>query len=118
MTRVKLSLVIAVSMAWVGLSAHSDEPTPKHIVEKAIRAHGGEERLNGLTGFRFKERVTYEKGPVWSFEVDVSLPSRYRSELKSGPRIRIRQPWWSTATMVGSKGEIMWKFIPRHFSTQ
>ena len=56
MTRVKLSLVIAASVASLGLNAQADEPKPEQIIEKAIRAHGGEDRLNGLTGFSLKER--------------------------------------------------------------
>jgi hypothetical protein len=86
MTRFMLFAGAAVALGASGLNARADEPKPEQIIEKAIRAHGGEDKLNGLTGFSLKDRVIYEKGPTWNFEAEVSLPSRYRSELRSGPQ--------------------------------
>jgi hypothetical protein len=65
--------------------ARGSEPTPDQIISEALRAHGGEERLNQLTGFQLKERWVFEKGPDLSFEVVTDLPHRYRSETRNGP---------------------------------
>jgi hypothetical protein len=64
--------------------ARAGEPTPEQIIERALRAHGGEDRLNQLTAFHLKERMVYEKGPVLSFEVITDLPQRYRSQARNG----------------------------------
>jgi hypothetical protein len=83
----KYALFVGVSLAVnvCGWNARGDEPKPEQIIDKAIRAHGGEEKLSGLTGFSLKERIVYEKGPTWTFEVEADVPHRYRSEMKSGP---------------------------------
>jgi hypothetical protein len=85
MRRFVLFVGITAAFGALGTRLMADEPKPEQIIEKAIRAHGGEDRLNRLTVFTLKDRVIYEKGPTWSFDVNVALPSRYRSELKSGP---------------------------------
>ena len=85
MTKCTLFAGVAVAMAAAGLNARADEPKPEQIIDKAIRAHGGEERLSGLSGFSLKERLIYEKGPTWNFVLDADVPLRYRSEMKSGP---------------------------------
>ena len=84
MTRIMLIVGVAVALVTSGRNACADEPKPEQIIDKAIRAHGGEERLNGLSGFSIKERFVYDKGPTWNYEVDAAPPTRYRSELKSG----------------------------------
>ena len=84
MTRFTLIVGFAVALGATLQNARADEPKPEQIIDKALRAHGGEERLNGLTGFSLKERIIYEKGPTWSFDDIVDLPMRYRSERKTG----------------------------------
>jgi len=85
MTKSMLFVGFAVALGAVGANARGDEPKPEQIIDKAIRAHGGEDRLAGLSGFSLKERLVYEKGPTWSFEEKADVPLRYRSEMKSGP---------------------------------
>jgi hypothetical protein len=77
-------VVLAVVLGAPGRNARADELKPEEIVDKAIRAHGGEDKLKELSGFSLKERIVYEKGPTWSFEVTADVPSRYRSEMKTG----------------------------------
>jgi hypothetical protein len=86
MKRANLLFGIAVILGTLVRNAQADEPKPEQIIEKAIRAHGGEDRLNGLTGFSLKERTVYEKGPTWTYDNVVASPSRYRSEMSSGPQ--------------------------------
>ena len=66
--------------------AQADEPKPEQIIDKALCAHGGEERLSSLSGFSLKDRIVYEKGPTWNYEIEAAPPTRYRSEMKSGPQ--------------------------------
>jgi hypothetical protein len=84
MMRSMLFVGSAVVLGALGGSARAVEPTPEQVIDKAIRAHGGEERLKALSGFILKDRTVYEKGPVYNFEVTVDLPLRYRSEMKVG----------------------------------
>jgi hypothetical protein len=90
MKRFMLIVGVAVGLGAPGRNAWADELKPEQIIDKAIRAHGGEERLNGLSGFSLKDRVVYEKGPTWNYEVDAAPPTRYRSEIKSGPEDKNR----------------------------
>jgi hypothetical protein len=90
MTRFTLIVGFAVVLGATLQNARADEPKPEQIIDKAIRAHGGEERLSGLSGFSLKDRVVYEKGPTWNYEVDAAPPTRYRSEIKSGPEDKNR----------------------------
>ncbi len=77
-----LSVGIMVLVGATGRVAPAAELKPEQIIEKAIRAHGGEERLTGLQGFLFKERAIYSNAATWEFEAAVQLPDRYRSERK------------------------------------
>ncbi len=77
-----LSVGITVLVGAMGLVAPAAELRPEQIIDKAIRAHGGEERLAGLQGFIFKERTIYSNAATWEFEAAVQLPDRYRSERK------------------------------------
>ncbi len=90
MKQFMLIVGVAVAVGATGRNAWADEPKPEQIIDKAIRAHGGEERLIGLSGFSLKDRVVYEKGPTWNYEVDAAPPTRYRSEIKSGPEDKNR----------------------------
>jgi hypothetical protein len=90
MTRSILFVGIAVVMGAPGMAARAQEPRPEEIIDKAIRASGGEDRLKGLTGFTYKTRTVFEKGPTWSYEYAADLPLRYRSEIKAGPTGSIR----------------------------
>jgi hypothetical protein len=85
MTRFVLFVGIMAAFGASGTRLMADEPKPEQIIEKAIRAHGGEDRLNGIVGFVLKERIIYEKGLTRIMEVVSAPPMRYRSEAKSGP---------------------------------
>ncbi len=107
MTRSMLLVGMAVVLGASGRYARADQPTPEQIIDKAIRAHGGEDRLKVLTGFYLKDRVTYDKGPNWNYETTVDLPLRYRSEMKVGsegkPRVIVidgDQGWFKTGDEV------------------
>jgi hypothetical protein len=73
---------IAVVLVDLGLGARAEDLKPEEIVDKAIRAHGGEEKLAGLTGFTFKERMAYPDAMTSDAEVVVQLPGRYRRDMK------------------------------------
>lgn len=81
---------IAVVLGAPALNARADEPTREQIIDKAIRAHGGEDRLEGLSGFIYKTRMVYADGPTWSREITAQLPRRYRAETKIGPEGKTR----------------------------
>jgi hypothetical protein len=66
------------------------DPKPEQIFEKALRAHGGADRLEGLSEFIYKGRTVYAGGPTWTRETTVQLPERYRSEIKIEPEGRTR----------------------------
>ena len=85
MRRSMLVVGIAVVLGTPALNAQADEPKPEQIIDKAIRAHGGENRLEGLSGFIYKDRTVYVGGPTRSWELSVDLPGRYRSESKVEP---------------------------------
>ena len=42
---------ITFAVCALGGLARAGEPTLEQIIERALRAHGGEDRLNQLTGF-------------------------------------------------------------------
>jgi hypothetical protein len=75
-----LFIGIAVAMAAPGVAARADEPRPEEIIDKAIRAHGGEERLANLSAFILQERMVYPDAATWDTQIVVQLPGRYRSE--------------------------------------
>jgi hypothetical protein len=54
MTRSIVFVGIAVVLGAPGMAARAQEPRPEEIIDKAIRAHGGEEKLAGLSAFTFK----------------------------------------------------------------
>ena len=58
MTRSMLFAGIAVVLGAPGRNARADELKPEEIIDKAIRAHGGEEKLTDLSAFTLKERRT------------------------------------------------------------
>jgi hypothetical protein len=72
---------IAVVLGAPGMAARAQEPRPEEIIDKAIRAHGGEEKLAGLSAFTFKERMVYPDAATWDTQVVVQLPGRFRSEM-------------------------------------
>ena len=90
MTRFMLFVGIAVVLGAAGKHALADEPKPEQIIDKAIRAHGGDDRLAGLSGFSSNTKTVYDNGPIWNSEITVDLPLRYRSELKVGPEGKTR----------------------------
>lgn len=90
MTRFMLFVGMAVVLGASGPKARAEQPTPEQIIDKALRAHGGEDRLKELSGFCIKDRLVYEKGPTWSYEMTASPPQRYRSEMKIGTEGKTR----------------------------
>jgi len=82
MTKSMLFVALAVGLGSRGVAVRADELRPEEIVEKALRAHGGEEKLTGLTAFTSKERTVYPDAMTWDVETVVQLPGRYRSERK------------------------------------
>ena len=79
MTRSMLFVGIAVVLGAPGM-ARAQEPRPEEIIDKAIRAHGGEEKLAGLSTITLKERMVYPDAGTWDTQIVVELPGRYRSE--------------------------------------
>jgi hypothetical protein len=71
---------IAVVLGAPGVAARAQEPRPEEIIDKAIRAHSGAERLAGLSAFALKERMVYPDAATWDTQIVVQLPGRYRSE--------------------------------------
>jgi hypothetical protein len=81
-------LLTALHAADTSPNARANALTPEQIVNKAIHAYGGANKLEGLTGFMEKSRTDYAGGPTWTRETTVQLPGRYRSEIKVGPKTR------------------------------
>ena len=102
MTRSMLFVGIAVVLGAPGMAARAQEPRPEEIIDKAIRAHGGEEKLAGLSGFTLKDRLVYPDAATWDTEIVVQLPGRYRSErtTSSGGK--------SSTTLIVLDGEQGW----------
>jgi hypothetical protein len=90
MTKSMLFVVLAVGLGARGVAAWAEEPRPEEIVDKALRAHGGEEKLTSLTAFTLKERMAYPEAATWDAEIAVQLPGRYRAErtISSGGKSR------------------------------
>ena len=80
MTRSVLFVGIAVVLGAPGSAARAEEPRPEEIIDRAIRAHGGEEKLAGLSAFTLKERQVYPDAVTWDNQIVVQLPGRYRWE--------------------------------------
>jgi hypothetical protein len=85
-----VGLLTALHAADTSPNARANEPTPEQIINKAIRAEGGADRLEGLSGFTEKTRTVYADGPTWTREITVQLPGRYRAENKIGPEGKTR----------------------------
>ena len=102
MTRFMLFVGIAVVLGAPGMAARAQEPRPEEIIDKAIRAHGGEEKLAGLSGFTLKERMVYPGAATYDTQIVVQLPGRYRSErtTSSGGK--------SSTTLIVLDGEQGW----------
>ena len=81
MTRSMLFVALTVGLGARGFVAWAEEPRPEEIVDKALLAHGGEEKLTALTAFTLKERTAYPDAATWDTESVVQLPGRYRSEM-------------------------------------
>ncbi len=85
-----LAVGLAIAMgASFGL-ARGDDSTPEGIIDRAIRAHGGEEKLNGLKGFTQRYRTAFTDGVTTDGDYAVQVPGRYRSAmtLSSGGKSR------------------------------
>jgi hypothetical protein len=102
MTRSMLFVGIAVVLGAPGMAARAQEPRPEEIIDKAIRAHGGEEKLAGLSGFTLKDRLVYPGAATYDTQIVVQLPGRYRSErtTSSGGK--------SSTTLIVLDGEQGW----------
>jgi hypothetical protein len=94
---------IAVALGAPGVAARAQEPKPEEIIDKAIRAHGGEEKLAGLSAFTIKERNVYPDAPTWDIQTVVQLPGRYRREttISSGGK--------SSTTLIVLDGDHGWQ---------
>ena len=110
MTRTMLFVGIAVVLGVPGLAARAEEAKPEEIIDRAIRAHGGEERLAGLRAFAMTERVVYPDAATWDTEVVVQLPDRYRSDR------RISSGGKSTASLLVLNGDQGWLKLNDHVS--
>jgi hypothetical protein len=53
-----LSCLSIMAVAWVGQWGGANGEEPKLVIEKAIAAHGGKERLAGLKAIRMKVNGT------------------------------------------------------------
>ena len=102
MTRSMLFVGSAVVLGAPGMAARAQEPRPEEIIDKAIRAHGGEERLAGLSAFTLKERMAYPDAATWDTQVVVQLPGRYRWERTTSSEGK------STTTLIVLDGEQGW----------
>jgi hypothetical protein len=102
MTRSMLFVGIAVVLGAPGMAARAQEPRPEEIIDKAIRAHGGEEKLAGLSAFTLKERMVYPGAATYDTQIVVQLPGRYRSErtISSGGK--------SSTTLIVLDGDQGW----------
>jgi hypothetical protein len=108
MTRSILFVGIAVVLGASGMAARAQEPRPEEIIDKAIRAHGGEEKLAGLSALTIKERMVYPDAATWDAQIVVELPGRYRSErtISSGGK--------SSTTLIVVDGEQGWMKLNDH----
>jgi hypothetical protein len=93
---------IAVVLGVPGTAARAQEPRPEEIIDKAIRAHGGEEKLAGLSAFTFKERMVYPDAATWDNHTVVQLPGRYRWERTTSSEGK------STRTLIVLDGDRGW----------
>lgn len=102
MTRSMRFVGIAVVLGAPGMAAMAQEPRPEEIIDRAIRAHGGEERLAGLAAFSLKERQVYPDAATWDTQTVVQLPGRYRWERTTSSEGK------STTTLIVLDGEQGW----------
>ena len=102
MTRSMLFVGIAVVLGAPGIAARAHEPRPEEIIDKAIRAHGGEEKLAGLSAFTLKERQAYPDAATWDTQTVVQLPGRYRWKRTTSSEGK------STTTLIVLDGEQGW----------
>src|SRR5262249_61896715 len=69
-------------LGWARRAAAEDDP--RGIIEKAVRAHGGAERIAQLTAVRMKVRGTLylgKEGVPFSGETAAQLPDRLKNTL-------------------------------------
>jgi hypothetical protein len=94
-------MCLAVTLFAGAIPARAQAPTPGEIVDRAIRAHGGDERLVGLTGFVIRYRSEFTDGVATSQDLSVSLPNQSRSisTLSSGGKSRT-----TTLVVAGDEG--------------
>jgi hypothetical protein len=109
MMRSTLLITLTVVLIAPGPGARADEPTPDQIIDKALRAHGGAEKLSGLAGFTLKDRSDYPGALSWDETLVVQIPGRYRSDrtIRSGGKssrsllvLDSDQGWWRSNDVV------------------
>ena len=66
MTRSMLLVGIAVVPGAAGAMGVAQEPRPEEIIDKAIRAHGGEEKLAGLSALPSRSGWFYPDAAAWA----------------------------------------------------
>lgn len=83
MKRCVLSVGLVIAIGGSAGSSRAGEATPEEIVDRAIRAHGGDERLAALTGCVTKSRTAFTDGVTSVQEISVQFPIRFRSAATS-----------------------------------
>jgi outer membrane lipoprotein-sorting protein len=70
----------------MGVAVHADESSPKAIIERAIKAQGGEEKLAKFNSYTYTEKGKYYgmgEGLDYVGKYAVELPDRYRMEVQN-----------------------------------
>ena len=109
------SVVVALLLGCVS-GAHAQED-PKALIQKSIKAHGGEDRLAKLNATRAKAKGTVEvMGAVLGFTSDsaAQLPDKLRNELSldaMGQKVTVIQVFngekaWAWVSTVGTTQEL------------
>jgi acetyl esterase/lipase len=70
-----LSCISILSLAWIGHSGCASGEGPEKVIEKAIAAHGGQERLGGLKAVLMRARGTVNLGAEVPFTWAVTWQS-------------------------------------------
>jgi len=108
----KLLGTLLVVGTLVAVPVLAQEPDPRAIIEKAIKAHGGEKVLSKFTAAhsRSKGKIHLGAGLDFTSEEDVQLPDKYRSAVMldvNGMNITITQVFNGTKGWIDAMGNVM-----------
>ena len=92
----------------VGDGGAAEESRAEEIIDRAIRADGGAERLAGLSAFTIKERMVYPDAATWDTQTVVQFPGRYRWERTTSSEGK------SSTTLIVLDGERGWMKLNDH----